>query len=387
MTSFDVSEIPEETLIKIVDASFPGLEYSLIDGQIVFSGLSTDSAEKFEELVKTCKFAARFSSPSTVFRPQVSFDVRDYINAPSVDVNLILKDRGDLVWAGEGLATISGDLLRLKRKLEYYWSRVASEISAIEIENSGLWGVEVVNQSQYMDDFPHEAALVIGCKKNDSSVANVSALLSEGLSENASSLANVNSDLRILGVCQPSVCTSCYHALGVNGAGGDATYTTFNRVFRNEGTCSLDRLLSFSVRDLMAVGRESFVRGWREEFISLAQIFITRLGIPVEIEVATDPFFASAADKLIVQQSAQLKHELLINIPQTERRIAIGSVNLHLNVFGSRFSVMADNEAVFSCCMGIGFERVSYALMSYYGVDFEKWPEETKRVLDLADRT
>jgi len=382
MTSFNIKGVPTETMIKIIDASFPNLSYKLIADEIIFGQTTKENVKKIEELIITCRFAARFSNSKPVFVPEVSFDVKDYLFAPSIDVNRELENRGELVWAGDGLATISGEFLKLKKNLENYWANVAADLNAVEFENSALWGIDLTNQSKYMNDFPHEAALVIGCKKSSDSVAKINSIFTAGLHSDVAHLGNAISDLRVLGVCQPSVCTSCYHALAAQRKSSNGLYTTYNRVFRNEGKRSMERLLSFSVRDLIAVGEEEFVRQSREVFISRAQRFIADLGLPIAIEPATDPFFSAAADKLVVQQSAGLKHELLIEIPQTGNRLAIGSVNLHLNVFGNRFDICRGEEKAFSCCMGIGFERTAYAFASYYGVENKNWPQIVKNVFE-----
>jgi hypothetical protein len=383
MTSFELKDISIETLTKIIDASFPDLNYKINGTDIVFDELKSDNLSKIEVLIKICRFSARFSKKNMASVPEVNIDDDYYRMAPSSDVNQLLELNGELVWAGDGLATLSGDFLKLKKSLERYWLMVAENINAIEIENAALWSVDITNQAKYLDDFPHEAALVIGCKKNHDSVEKINNIFKKGLTNNADDLAGVLSEFQVLGMCQPSVCTSCYHALGAKKINSNGIYTTYNRVFRNEGRRSLDRLLSFTVRDLIAVGEEGFVRNWRSNFFGLADKFIEDLDLPISIEQATDPFFASAAEKLIVQQSAELKHELLIDIPQTGNRIAIGSINLHLNVFGKRFDIYSNEKNVFSCCMGIGFERTAYAFMSYYGLDFKYWPEKQRKLLML----
>ena len=383
MTSFDLKEISIETFIKIIDASFPDLNYIINGTEIIFNELENENYNKIEELIKVCRFSARFSKKNIKSVRDEYLSVKNYINAPSSDVNKLLEINGDIVWTGDGLATLSGDFLKLKKTLERYWITVAKDINAIEIENAALWSVDVTNKAKYLDDFPHEAALVIGCKKNHASVDKINNFFKKGLSTKAEDLVEVISEFKVLGLCQPSVCTSCYHALAVKKINSNGIYTTFNRVFRNEGQKSLDRLLSFTVRDLISVGEEDFVRVWRSKFFDLAAKFIEDLDLPISIELATDPFFSSAAEKLIIQQSSELKHELLINIPQTGNRIALGSVNLHLNVFGKRFEIYSNNRNAFSCCMGIGFERVAYACMSYYGLDFTNWPEKQRKLLLL----
>ena len=56
-------------------------------------------------------------------------------------------------------------------------------------------------------------------------------------------------------------------------------YTTYNKVFRNENSKnnSLDRLMSFSVRDIMFVGDKNFVLKTRNRLIEDIKIFLKKL--------------------------------------------------------------------------------------------------------------
>jgi seryl-tRNA synthetase len=282
-----------------------------------------------------------------------------------------------LVWIGEGLAVLSGDLLRVKRALEKYWFDYAiSELKATEIENPALWSSEVAEKSKYLTDFPHEATFILGAKRDNISIGNVEKLVSqENFLLHDINLSDALPSLSLVGFCQPSVCTSCYYAIGKRMSASNEIYTTYNRVFRNEGTKSLERLLSFSVRDIMVVGNDAFVRETRDVFLKKALRFIEELNFEAKIISATDPFFATKSSKIFMQKTGDLKHEIQAWVPFEKKAIAVGSINLHLDTFGRRFSMKNQDDFSFSSCFGIGFERLTYALFSQNGPNLLEWDE------------
>ena len=123
----------------------------------------------------------------------------------------------------------------------------------------------------------------------------------------------------------------------------DTLYTTRNKVFRNEcsETSSLDRLTSFTVRDIMFVGSESYVGpAARSPCSNWPSPFSTSSTSTPAIAAANDPFFTGdAMIKTVYQNAAELKQELLVTLPFNGRELAIGSVNLHQDFFGRCFDI------------------------------------------------
>ena len=383
MHRFDIHRLDLSALNKVLRSSFPDLSYEIVNDNLRFLALTPREEKDIETLIFALKASLEHGDSSLehtgVFCQQKE-SFRD-----SRDVHTELERRGDLVWLGEGLALLSGGFLTVKRALERYWFEYAvRELSAEELENPALWSAKVANQSEYLSDFPHEATFIFGAKRDSRSIASVSQATAQDTSFwKDLDTSSISDSISLLGFCQPSVCTSCYYALGQRSKLPDAFYTTYNRVFRNEGTTRLDRLLSFSVRDIIAVGSDQFVRRAREMFLSKAKEFVKALSIEAEVSRATDPFFANKASKLFFQKTADLKHEIQAFIPCDNQCIAVGSVNLHLQTFGARFSMNVDSGVASSACFGIGFERLTYALFSQNGPDHLKWDKSILSVLGL----
>ena len=140
-------------------------------------------------------------------------------------------------------------------------------------------------------------------------------------------------------------------------------YTTYNKVFRNENSKnnSLDRLMSFSVRDIMFVGDKNFVLKTRNRLIEDIKIFLKKTDLDCTNETANDPFFIGNVDKKLFQDAFELKYEILATIPFLKKKIAIGSINFHLDTFGKAFNIK-NKKNIYSGCIGIGYERLLLAL-------------------------
>jgi len=380
MMYFEINEIDVASLSKILTASFPDIKYSVDANKLNFESTDARYAPLIQQVIKVLAASKKFENTSLNYENAYGspFEKKFY----DKDVHIELLERGDVNWIGNGLVTLSGDFLKVKRALERYWLEYASnELQADEIENPALWSPIIADQSKYLEDFPHEATFVFGAKKDAGSVKQVANLVSdeEFLSGKCDNSVDFKA-LTLLGFCQPSVCTSCYYALGKRIPVKSALYTTYNRVFRNEGSQRLDRLLSFSVRDIIVVGDEEYVRKTREVFLQKAGAFIKELLIEAKIVRATDPFFATKSSKAFMQKTADLKHEIQAWIPYDGKAIAVGSINLHLDTFGKRFSMNVKNGTAFSACFGIGFERLTYSLFAQNGPILDSWG------LDLAER-
>lgn len=95
------------------------------------------------------------------------------------------------------------------------------------------------------------------------------------------------------------------------------------------------------------------VQQWVSNVKSDILSMLTNLGLKVDIERATDPFFNSDDFRLKFQESQELKNEFLIN------DVANGSVNLHLKAFSKSCYIKTQGEEdLYSACFDLGYDRV-----------------------------
>ncbi|GAH63441.1 unnamed protein product [marine sediment metagenome] len=71
------------------------------------------------------------------------------------------------------------------------------------------------------------------------------------------------------------------------------------------------------------------------------------------------------------QLISESKYEIQALLPFSKKTISIASFNHHGKVFYDRFNITPKKpELTFSGCVGWGYERILYAILSQKGVDF-----------------
>lgn len=281
-----------------------------------------------------------------------------------------LQKRKEVIWIGQGMPVYTGRFLKIKKILETKFEKVAVKfLRCLEVETPALWTKSIFEKTKYLSDFPHEAIFCLAAKKDSQSlskIANTQTLSSDKLDPK---------HLNIIGGLQPSVCTTCYAIASTLKNNKNLSLTTFNKVFRNEGEYSLTRIKSFSVRDLIAIGTRSFADQKIRQFELETLRFLKSLDLEFSVESANDPFFMSSSNKIAFQNIYNLKKEINFHI-NSKSKFAIGSINNHLNTFGSAFNLKLKSHGslAYSCCLGIGFDRLTYAMFYQFGQNLNRWP-------------
>jgi seryl-tRNA synthetase len=284
-----------------------------------------------------------------------------------------------------GFYTLQGGFLRVLQAVNERVRRMALDLQAVEQEHPAVWPVRLFKMIDYFHEFPQQMILCAPVKDDYATRSLFSKLYRRDQDFDTVPMDEHMADASY--GLQPAVCDCCYYALEGSRSHTDTFYTTVNKVFRNErsATNRLDRLTNFTVRDIMFVGAEEFVLEARQRLIEVLTRFIQGLQLHAKIETANDPFFANdSAMKSVFQNAHRLKYELLAQIPHLQREIAVGSVNLHTDFFGKAFDIrLADGRTAHSGCIGVGMERMSYALFCQHGPDLAQWPADVLAYLGL----
>lgn len=296
----------------------------------------------------------------------------------------ILEKKGEVKRISNKLFQFQGNFLKVFRKSnEYFYNLAIKKYKAIDQENPMLWPVDLYKKINYLNEFPQQSLMMVGLKQNYKNLKKFS--LQHKNSNNFKKIKVRNQFEDVEYGLQPAVCDNCYYSLSNIKNFSNTIYTTYNKVFRNETSThkNLDRLISFSVRDIMFVGDEKFVIKTRKRLIKEIVKFLKITELDCSLETANDPFFMGNIDKKLFQNSFDLKQEILAFIPFLKKKIAVGSINFHLDTFGKAFNINNKKKKIFSGCIGIGFERLLLALYSQHGVNIKNWPNKLKRELNL----
>jgi acyl carrier protein len=273
-----------------------------------------------------------------------------------VDAAATLTERGEVVWDAEGGLELRGSALALTHYLDSTVTTWARELGAVEQLFAETIDIQALKRAGFIDAFPQKLVTLDG--ENDY-------------------------------VLPPAVCYHHYPQLAgriVSEPG--SVITAVGRCFRNE--CDehhpLERLRAFTMREIIAVGPESFVKATRENLIERVRSWMTELGLDGFIETAADPFFTrETRGRLLMQQLQPLKYELRLQVSADARTVAAASFNYHQDFFARSFSISQENgEPAHSGCVAFGWERWILAFVAHHGANEANWPDITRSVHAVA---
>ena len=237
------------------------------------------------------------------------------------DPLILLKKRKEVTKISEGLFQFQGEFLKVFRATnKYFFNLATKKFRAKDQENPLLWPIDLYNKIDYFSDFPQQTLVISGLKKNHENYKKFSTKYKK---ENKKKSINLTKHFRNSKYgLQPAVCDNCYYALQNTKSNKNTIYTTYNKVFRDEKSNfdNLDRLISFSVRDIMFVGDKNFVIKTRNRLVKSLKKFFEISKLNCSIEVANDPFFATNIQKNFLQDEFDLKYEILVEIPFLKKK-------------------------------------------------------------------
>lgn len=186
-------------------------------------------------------------------------------------------------------------------------------------------------------------------------------------------------------VLTPAACYPLYPTVARRGAlpEGGGLFDLQSYCFRHEPSNDPARMQLFRMREYVRMGTPEQVMAFRNDWMERGKALMASVGLPVEIDVANDPFFGRAGRMMKNNQRDQnLKFELLIPITSTAKPTACMSFNYHQDHFGKSWEIStADGEVAHTACVGFGLERIALALLNHHGLDIDAWPAPVRKTL------
>lgn len=290
-----------------------------------------------------------------------------------------LFDSGLLIDTGvEGLYGRSGQFEDVIQAFERLIDRTGGNDGAEAIRFPPGMNRAFFEKSGYMKSFPQLAGTVhsfCGCELDH---VNLIKCMDEGKDW---TLEQKATDI----VLTPAACYPLYPTVAKRGPlpQGGGLYDLQSYCFRHEPSVDPARQQLFRMREYVRMGTEADVMAFRQLWIERGTEMMKKVGLPVEIDVANDPFFGRAGKMLVNNQRDQnLKFELLIPITSVEKPTACMSFNYHQDQFGVKWGLSLDDGSVaHTACVGFGLERIALALFHHHGLNAEDWPENTRKTL------
>ncbi|CZT33250.1 amino acid--[acyl-carrier-protein] ligase [Rhizobium sp. 9140] len=186
-------------------------------------------------------------------------------------------------------------------------------------------------------------------------------------------------------VLTPAACYPLYPTIAKRGAlpAGGGLFDLQSYCFRHEPSKEPTRMQLFRMREYVRMGKPADVVAFRQDWMERGTKLMESVGLPVEIDVANDPFFGRAGKMYKNNQRNQnLKFELLIPVNANAGPTACMSFNYHQDHFGKTWGLTTDDgETAHTACVGFGLERIALALFKHHGLDVNEWPAHVRKTL------
>ncbi len=376
----DIEDAARDFVVSSIRRSYATSQIEIAGDTLTVGFDEEVSPETFSGLMKRLLYISRSIDKDLLFENRGGHPCNQ---DPMPD----LLDSGDVVKVADGAYMYQGEFRRVLQGLHDYVQRLAAKYKAIEQEYPPLWPIDLFRTINYLNEFPQQAMLVTTVGRRFKDREDFARAYEKGRDYATVRLTDHLEDCAH--GLQPSVCDVCYYTLRNAVDQPNTIFTAYGPVFRNETspTDSLDRLTVFSMREIMFVGDADFVATTRQRLIEDAGELLTLLDLDSRIETANDPFFTNdAAMKTVFQNASHLKYEMLARLNHCGEYLAVGSINLHLDVFGRAFNIrLPDGTFAHSGCIGIGFERLAFALCCQYGPYPSTWPAALRKNLELPE--
>ena len=256
----------------------------------------------------------------------------------------------NLHWSSDGCSTLTGPLLEWLNRFDARIVELAAAHGAAEYRFPSLIAAESLAPIAYLRSFPHLATFVTTGVRGEESLK---ALSSEAGKANRIPVgADRFEDIGHL--LTPATCYHFYPLFAGQRVSGSHLLTARCQCFRcEERYVPLERQWCFEMREVVCIGHAEAVARFANTWSSAMSEFAASLGLGVEFQTATDPFFDPAGDpKALAQLIEPSKAELC-----TPSGLAIGSVNKHRSFFGESYAIGTAEGPAHSACVAFGLER------------------------------
>jgi len=271
-----------------------------------------------------------------------------------------------LRWDDRGQATLSGPLLALADDCDHAFRRLAERWQAVEERHPAT--LPAAYLAGHLRSFPQQATFTLALDPADDNLA----AFADGPVITPAGSVMLTRTTPVTAVLTPAACYHVYAQRRGEQLAAAHYVTTRNTCFRRESQYQpLRRQWSFTMREIVCLGTPAEAASFLAEARSAVDSFARLLDLPVAWSAATDPFFRPHDDPGYLMQRVQpLKHEAVYG-----GSLALGSVNLHHDHFGSAYAITRAGVPATTACVAFGVERWLYALVDRHGPDPAGWPD------------
>ena len=241
--------------------------------------------------------------------------------------------------------------------------------------------------SEYLKNFPDLAGTVHSFCGNDAGQQRLLRCLDEAMekSDDDRDTEWMSQQKPTRLVLTPAACYPIYPVVARRGPlpADGRTIDVLSYCFRHEPSLDPARMQMFRQREYVRLGNAEQVMTFRQMWVERGSLLVTLLNLPVDVDLANDPFFGRGGKIVADSQRAQaLKFELLIPVANAASKTACLSFNYHMDHFGAIWKIECEDGSVaHTGCVGFGMERITLALFRHHGFDVNAWPDEVRALL------
>lgn len=269
----------------------------------------------------------------------------------------------------------------LMRFLDYaFVTKIANRFDVKEESYPAVIHCETLNKTNHFTSFPEHIHFLTHLREDLDVIETFSQSIREAGGWKQDEPMSLDANMpRPKFAMNPSTCYHCYEGLQdetLEGEGVVVTAISKCHRFESKNHTDFGRLLDFSMREIIFVGKPDFVKENRLKSIEYLKELAAEWNVDSFMEIANDPFFTNDFQvKASFQRNQEMKYELRLRIPYIDKSIACSSVNFHSNTFGNAFNIKMGKRNAVTGCVGFGIERWAFAFLAQYGLDQAQWPQ------------
>ena len=272
-----------------------------------------------------------------------------------------LIDSHQLVKISDGIYSYQGDFLDKFKKLDNFLLDYGKKLNYKELYVNDTLPIESVLKNDYVSNFPNHPIYLSNTIRNITTLDEISN--SRKISKNF-----IGSRLeKPFLVLSPTVCYHCFEIKKNRSIKKNIVFNVLAKCNRYESKNykTLERLQTFTMREYVAYGSKKFVQDFLKFNLKKFINIFKKLNVKFRVISANDAFFSEGGIKKIFYQNTQsLKYEIQFYLPKEKKWLAVGSFNNHLDILTKKYEIKNKSNFVYSGCIGFGYERLLYSLIS-----------------------
>ncbi|WP_028551042.1 hypothetical protein [Paenibacillus sp. UNC451MF] len=342
----------------------------------------THESEKGNEAIEAhvCRLITRFSQGDFGFKENILFEHK--VDTPyEGDIISELVDRKIIKVLEPGLFIFREPFSSLMRFFDYsFVTKVANRFAGVKEESyPAVIHADTLNKTNHFTSFPEHIHFLTHLREDLDIIETFSQSIRDAGGWKQDGPLDLNATMpKPKFTMNPSTCYHCYEGLQnetLEGEGVIVSAISKCHRFESRNHSDFGRLLDFSMREIIFVGKPEFVKENRLRSIEYIKELAVEWNVDSMMEIANDPFFTNDFQtKASFQRNQEMKYELRLTVPYVNKSIACSSINFHSNTFGTAFNIKMGKRNAVTGCVGFGIERWAFAFLAQYGLEESNWP-------------